>query len=225
MALTYIIPRLLPSRSRPRTCRTRPPDRRSSQSRRPAAPARLRGRVPGRRSRRTFAFLRTTARRMLAGELRPPAEHEVVRRVLRIPARQAVGYRRADARLLEKCPCPSLMAKYGRRPGPRLDDIVGRVDRGHGSIVKRHPEPQVHAIELRVPFGLHDVPDRRIFGRQGHGTGAGRQHQHEDEKGTGFHLHVANRAGAYHALAKVIRIRSGQGSGLRYPKSTFQSVL
>ena len=104
--------------------------------------------------------------RMLAGELRPPAEHDVVRRVFRIPAQQAVGHGRAGARLLEKRRCPCPMAGYGGRSGACLDEIVGRVDRGHGSIVKGHEEPQVHAIELRVPFELDEILGWRGFRRR-----------------------------------------------------------
>ena len=85
-------------------------------------------------------FIERQVRQMLVGEQRPPAEHEVIRGIVRIPAQQAVGYRRAVVLFLEERPCPRLVAGYGRRPGQRLMDVVDGIDRDLGSIVQRHEQ-------------------------------------------------------------------------------------
>ena len=76
------------------------------------------------------------------------------------------------------------MAGYGRCPGLRLEDIVGRVDGYLGSVVQRHEEPQVRAVELGIPLELNEVIGWPVVA-----ASAGGQCQHQNEQHqNGFHV-------------------------------------
>ena len=120
-------------------------------------------------------------REMLSGELRPPARHEVVRRVRGVPAHQGVGDRRAFLHVLDERPVPRLMARYDGGARLRVDGIVGRVDRGLAAVLQRHEYPQARPGKFRVPLEANGAligGCRRVVAR----AGARRQREDRAEK-------------------------------------------
>ena len=94
---------------------------------------------------------------MLAGELSPPARHQVVGRPGGIPAHQGIGHRRAVVVVLEECPVPCPVAGDGGRSGPLVDGIVGRVDGDLAAVLERKEHPKPGPGELAVPLELDSV--------------------------------------------------------------------